>query len=68
MRGVLFYRDAASRGANVQFLSCAPHEEEWILPPFTMLSCKNVEERGEPPAVKRVLECSITVNPIALGA
>ena len=29
--------DAASRGANVKFLSCAPHEEEWLLPPLTML-------------------------------
>ena len=32
-----------------------------------MLSCKRVEERGEPPFVKRVLVCGLTVNPGALG-
>lgn len=59
--------DAASRGANVKFLSCAPHEEEWLLPPFTMISCKAVEERGDnESSMKRFLLCTITVNPSAL--
>ena len=58
--------DAASRGANVKFLSCAPYEEEWLLPPLTMISCKREEERGDPPHVKRCLICTITVNPTAL--
>lgn len=57
---------ALPRPSTTPHRRCAPHEEEWILPPFTMLTCKTVEERGEPPAVKRVLICGITVNPVAL--
>ena len=30
--------DAASRGADVQFLSCYPRERELLLPPFCMFS------------------------------
>ena len=36
--------DSASRGASVQFLSVAPHEDEFILPPASigpLTFCKN---------------------------
>ena len=51
--------DAASRGADVQFLSCYPRERELLLPPFCMFSTTDVEQRG----YKRFIKCSLTVNP-----
>ena len=51
--------DAASRGADISFLSCFPREREILLPPFSMLSTHSVVRRGK----KRLVRCSLTVNP-----
>ena len=40
--------DAASRGADVQFLSCYPRERELLLPPFCMFSTSGIEQVSEP--------------------
>ena len=53
--------DAASRGADVQFLSCYPRERELLLPPFCMFSVHGIQQRG----YKRFIKCGLTVNPSA---
>lgn len=51
--------DAASRGADVQFLSVWPAEQEVLFPPCTMITVRSVEMRSG----VRTLLCSVTVNP-----
>ena len=55
--------DAASRGADVQFLSCYPREQELLLPPFCMFSTHGAVQRG----YKRFIRCSLTVNPSVMS-
>ena len=51
--------DHATRGADLRFLSCMPRESELLLPPFTALSTKSIEQRGN----KRFISCSLAMNP-----
>ena len=50
--------NAASRGADLNFLSCYPRERELLLPPFCMFSTHGVQQRG----YKRFIKCSLTVK------
>ena len=54
--------DAASPGAQLEFLSQYPKEEELVFPPGTMLTCMAVEPL-EGQASKRLLRINCSINP-----
>ena len=51
--------DAASPGADLQFLSQYPGEREMLYPPGTQLTCQHIEEDN----TRRVLKLTATYNP-----
>ena len=51
--------DAASPGADLQFVSQYPQEKEFLYPPGTQLTCQGVSQEGR----KRVLRLAAAYNP-----